>query len=116
MLESSSKVGNFVEIKNSKIGEGSKANHHAYLGDAEIGKKSNIGAGTITCNYDGKKKHKTNISDNVFVGTNSSLVAPVKIGKKSYIAAGSVITQDVPSNSLAFGRSKQTTKKNWKTK
>lgn len=116
MLESSSKVGNFVEIKNSKIGESSKANHHAYLGDAEIGKKSNIGAGTITCNYDGKKKHKTNISDNVFVGTNSSLVAPVKIGKKSYIAAGSVITQDVPSNSLAFGRSKQTTKKNWKKK
>lgn len=116
ILDNSSKVGNFVEIKNSKLGEGAKANHHAYLGDADIGKKSNIGAGTITCNYDGKKKHQTKIAENVFVGTNSSLVAPVKIGKKSYIAAGSVITQDVPANSLAFGRSKQSTKKNWKKK
>ena len=116
VLESSSKVGNFVEIKNSKIGANTKANHHAYLGDAYIGKKTNIGAGTITCNYDGKNKNKTKIGDNVFVGTNSSLVAPLTIGKKSYIAAGSVITQDVPNNSLAFGRAKQSIKKNWKKK
>ena len=116
VLDSSSKIGNFVEVKNSKIGTNSKANHHAYLGDAEIGKKTNIGAGTITCNYDGKNKNKTTIGDNVFVGTNSSLVAPLNIGKKSYIAAGSVITQDVPNNSLAFGRSRQSTKKNWKKK
>ena len=116
VLDSSSKVGNFVEIKNSKIGANTKANHHAYLGDAIIGKKTNIGAGTITCNYDGKNKNKTKIGDSVFVGTNSSLVAPLTIGKKSYIAAGSVITQDVPNNSLAFGRAKQSIKKNWKKK
>ena len=116
VLDDSSKVGNFVEIKKSKIGQGSKANHHAYLGDAKIGKKVNIGAGTITCNYDGKIKHTTTIDDGSFVGTNSSLVAPLKIGKKAYIAAGSVITSDVPSSALAFGRSKQSTKKNWKKK
>ena len=116
VLDDSAKVGNFVEIKKSKIGEGSKANHHAYLGDAKVGKKVNIGAGTITCNYDGKVKHKTTIEDGSFVGTNSSLVAPLKIGKKAYIAAGSVITNNVPSSALAFGRSKQSTKKNWKKK
>ena len=116
VLDDSAKVGNFVEIKKSKIGEGSKANHHAYLGDAKVGKKVNIGAGTITCNYDGKVKHKTTIEDGSFVGTNSSLVAPLKIGKKAYIAAGSVITSNVPSSALAFGRSKQSTKKNWKKK
>ena len=116
VLDNSSKIGNFVEIKNSKIGTNAKANHHAYLGDAEIGKKTNIGAGTITCNYDGKNKNKTIIGDGVFVGTNSSLVAPLNVGKKSYIAAGSVITQDVPNNSLAFGRARQSTKKNWKKK
>ncbi|MBL6693474.1 MAG: bifunctional UDP-N-acetylglucosamine diphosphorylase/glucosamine-1-phosphate N-acetyltransferase GlmU [SAR86 cluster bacterium] len=116
VLDNSSKIGNFVEVKNSKIGTNAKANHHAYLGDAEIGIKTNIGAGTITCNYDGKNKNKTIIGDNVFVGSNSSLVAPLKIGKKSYIAAGSVITQDVPNNSLAFGRSRQSTKNNWKKK
>jgi bifunctional UDP-N-acetylglucosamine pyrophosphorylase/glucosamine-1-phosphate N-acetyltransferase len=116
VLDDSAKVGNFVEIKQTKLGAGSKANHHAYLGDANVGKKVNIGAGTITCNYDGKVKHKTTIDDGSFVGTNASLVAPLKIGKKSYIAAGSVITVDVPSNSLAFGRSKQSTKKNWKKK
>ena len=116
VLDDSAKVGNFVEIKKSKIGEGSKANHHAYLGDANIGKKVNVGAGTITCNYDGKLKHKTKIDDGTFIGTNSSLVAPLKIGKKAYVAAGSVITTDVPSGSLAFGRSKQSTKKNWKKK
>ena len=116
VLDDSAKVGNFVEIKQTRLGAGSKANHHAYLGDANVGKKVNIGAGTITCNYDGKVKHKTTIDDGSFVGTNASLVAPLKIGKKSYIAAGSVITVDVPSNSLAFGRSKQSTKKNWKKK
>ena len=116
VLDDSAKVGNFVEIKKSKIGEGSKANHHAYLGDAKVGKKVNIGAGTITCNYDGKIKHKTTIEVGSFVGTNSSLVAPLKIGKKAYIAAGSVITNNVPSSALAFGRSKQSTKKNWKKK
>lgn len=116
VLDDSAKIGNFVEIKKSKIGQGSKANHHAYLGDANIGKKVNVGAGTITCNYDGKLKHKTKIEDGSFIGTNSSLVAPLKIGKKSYIAAGSVITSNVPSGSLAFGRSKQSTKKNWKKK
>jgi len=116
VLADSSKVGNFVEIKKSKIGQGSKANHHAYLGDAKIGKKVNIGAGTITCNYDGKVKHTTMIDDGSFVGTNSSLVAPLKIGKKAYVAAGSVITRNVPSSALAFGRSKQSTKKNWKKK
>ena len=116
VLADSSKVGNFVEIKKSKIGQGSKTNHHAYLGDAKIGKKVNIGAGTITCNYDGKVKHTTTIDDGSFVGTNSSLVAPLKIGRKAYVAAGSVITSDVPSSALAFGRSKQSTKKNWKKK
>lgn len=116
VLADSSKVGNFVEIKKSKIGQGSKANHHAYLGDAQIGKKVNIGAGTITCNYDGKVKHTTTIDDGSFVGTNSSLVAPLKIGKKAYVAAGSVITSNVPSSALAFGRSRQNTKKNWKKK
>ena len=116
VLDDSAKVGNFVEIKKSKLGQGSKANHHTYLGDANIGKKVNVGAGTITCNYDGKLKHKTKIDDGTFIGTNSSLVAPLKIGKKAYVAAGSVITTDVPSGSLAFGRSKQSTKKNWKKK
>ena len=116
VLDDSAKIGNFVEIKKSKIGEGSKANHHAYLGDANIGKKVNVGAGTITCNYDGKLKHKTKIDDGSFIGTNSSLVAPLKIGKKAYVAAGSVITTNVPSGALAFGRPKQSTKKNWKKK
>ena len=116
MLDDSSKVGNFVEIKQTKIGAGAKANHHAYLGDATVGKKVNIGAGTITCNYDGKVKHTTTLDDGSFGGTKSSLVAPLKIGKKAYVAAGSVITSNVPSSALAFGRSKQSTKKNWKKK
>ena len=116
ILSNKTKIGNFVEIKKSTIGAGTKANHHAYLGDATVGKKANIGAGTITCNYDGKEKHKTIIEDESFIGTNSSLVAPIKIGKRSYIAAGSVITSDVPSDSLAFGRSRQKTKKHRKKK
>tara|TARA_B100000886_G_scaffold71558_1_gene45687 strand:+ start:2021 stop:3379 length:1359 start_codon:yes stop_codon:yes gene_type:complete len=116
VLDDSAKVGNFVEVKQTKVGAGSKVNHHAYLGDAKIGKKVNIGAGTITCNYDGKVKHKTTISDGSFVGTNTSLVAPLKIGKKAFVAAGTVVTDNVPANALAIGRSKQNTKKNWKKK
>ena len=116
ILSNKTKIGNFVEIKKTTIGAGTKANHHAYLGDATVGKKANIGAGTITCNFDGKDKHKTVIEDESFIGTNSSLVAPIKIGKRSYVAAGSVITSDVPSDSLAFGRSRQKTKKHRKKK
>ena len=116
VLDDSAKVGNFVEVKQTKVGAGSKASHHAYLGDAQVGKKVNIGAGAITCNYDGKVKHKTTIEDGSFIGTNTSLVAPLKVGKKSFVAAGSVITSDVPPSALAFGRSKQSIKKNWKKK
>jgi bifunctional UDP-N-acetylglucosamine pyrophosphorylase/glucosamine-1-phosphate N-acetyltransferase len=103
-------IGNFVETKKAKIGEGSKANHLTYLGDCEIGTAVNIGAGTITCNYDGVHKHKTEIGDGVFVGSDSQFVAPVKVGKGAYIAAGSTITKDVPEESLAIARSRQTTK------
>jgi bifunctional UDP-N-acetylglucosamine pyrophosphorylase/glucosamine-1-phosphate N-acetyltransferase len=106
-------VGNFVETKKIKLGKGSKANHLTYLGDAEIGSGVNIGAGTITCNYDGANKHKTIIGDNVFVGSDSTLVAPVKIEKGAYVAAGSCITDDVPEDALALGRSRQTTKPGW---
>ena len=107
VLEEGSKVGNFVEIKKSRLKKNSKANHLTYIGDATIGKKSNIGAGTITCNYDGVKKSKTVIGDNSFVGSNSSLVAPVKIGRNSTIGAGSVITQNVKDGNLALTRSSQ---------
>jgi bifunctional UDP-N-acetylglucosamine pyrophosphorylase/glucosamine-1-phosphate N-acetyltransferase len=110
-------VGNFVETKKIKLGKGSKANHLTYLGDAEIGAGVNVGAGTITCNYDGVHKHKTEIGDNVFVGSDSTLVAPVKIGKGAYIGAASCITEDVPDDSLALGRARQITKEGWaKTK
>ena len=112
-IDDSAKVGNFVETKKTTVGKGSKANHFAYLGDAEIGSGSNIGAGTITCNYDGKDKHKTKIGDDSFVGTNSSLVAPVTIGSNAYVAAGSVITKDVPDNALGVGRSKQNNVEDW---
>ncbi len=115
-LMSGVKIGNFVETKKSKIKFGSKVNHLSYIGDAEIGKNSNIGAGTITCNYDGVKKNKTIISDNVFIGSNSSLVAPVKIKKKSIVGAGSVITRDVKENSLALERSEQEEIENYKRK
>ena len=101
VLKSGSKVGNFVEIKKSIVGNSSKINHLSYVGDTKIGKKANIGAGTITCNYDGIKKNKTIIDDGVFIGSNSSLVAPVKLEKKSIIGAGSVITKKVSKNSLA---------------
>ena len=107
------KVGNFVETKKTRLGRDSKASHFTYLGDAEIGDEVNIGAGTITCNYDGKDKHKTNIGDNSFVGTNSSLVAPVTIGKNAYVGAGSTITKDIPDNALGVGRGKQKNKENW---
>ena len=107
------KIGNFVETKKTKLGDGAKANHLAYLGDAEIGSNTNVGAGTITCNYDGTNKHKTTIGDESFIGTNSSLVAPVNIGKGAYVGAGSVITKDVPDKALAVGRGKQVIKEDW---
>ena len=106
-------VGNFVETKKAKLGRGSKANHLTYLGDAEIGEGVNVGAGTITCNYDGVKKHKTIIEDGVFVGSDSTLIAPIKIGKGAYIGAASCITEDVPADALALGRARQTTKEGW---
>ncbi len=106
-------VGNFVETKKIKLGKGSKANHLTYLGDAEIGAGVNVGAGTITCNYDGVHKHKTEIGDGVFVGSDSTLVAPVKIGKGAYIGAASCITEDVPDDALALGRARQTMKEGW---
>jgi bifunctional UDP-N-acetylglucosamine pyrophosphorylase/glucosamine-1-phosphate N-acetyltransferase len=106
-------VGNFVETKKVRLGKGSKANHLTYLGDAEIGEGVNIGAGTITCNYDGAHKHKTIIEDGVFVGSDSTLVAPVKLGKGSYVGAASCITDDVPAESLAIGRARQIVKESW---
>ena len=107
ILEKNSKIGNFVEVKKSKIKKNSKGSHLCYIGDATIGTSANIGAGTITCNYDGVKKSKTVIGDNSFVGSNSSLVAPVKIGRNSTIGAGSVITQNVKDGNLALTRSAQ---------
>jgi bifunctional UDP-N-acetylglucosamine pyrophosphorylase/glucosamine-1-phosphate N-acetyltransferase len=103
-------VGNFVEVKASEIGVGSKANHLAYIGDSSIGAGANIGAGTITCNYDGIHKHKTDIGDGAFIGSNSSLVAPVTIGAGAYVGSGSVITTDVPADALAIGRGRQIVK------
>ena len=116
ILKSGSKVGNFVEVKKSIIGKDSKLNHLSYIGDSSLGKKVNIGAGTITCNYDGIKKSKTSIGDEVFIGSNSSLVAPIKIEKKSTIGAGSVITKKVSKNSLALTRAEQIEVKNYKKK
>ena len=114
VLKEGSKVGNFVEIKKSTIGKKSKVNHLSYIGDSEIGERVNIGAGTITCNYDGIKKSKTKIKDNVFIGSNSSLVAPVIINKNSVIGAGSVITKNVKQSSLALTRSLQIEVKKYK--
>ena len=116
ILKSGAKIGNFVEIKKSKIGKNSKVSHLSYVGDASIGQNSNIGAGTITCNYDGVKKHKTKISDNVFIGSNTSLIAPIKIDKNSTVGAGSVITRNIKKNSLALTRLKQQEIKNYKRK
>ena len=116
VLKRGSKIGNFVEIKKSILGINSKVNHLTYIGDSEIGKSVNIGAGTITCNYDGIKKSKTTIKDKVFVGSNSSLVAPVVLNKGSVIGAGSVITKNVNKHSLALTRSSQKEKKNYRSK
>ena len=116
ILKSNTKIGNFVETKKSSINTNSKVNHLSYIGDTTIGKNSNIGAGTITCNYDGVKKSKTKISDNVFVGSNSALVAPVKLEKNSIVGAGSVIVKNVKKNSLAITRSPQIEVKNYKRK
>jgi UDP-N-acetylglucosamine diphosphorylase/glucosamine-1-phosphate N-acetyltransferase len=116
VLKEGSKIGNFVEIKKSIIGKKSKVNHLSYVGDTEIGKSVNIGAGTITCNYDGVKKSRTKIKDNVFIGSNSSLVAPVTIDSESVVGAGSVITKNVKKKSLALTRSIQTEIMNYKKK
>ena len=115
-LKEGSKIGNFVEIKKSTIGKKSKVNHLTYIGDASIGKSVNVGAGTITCNYDGVKKYKTKIKDNVFVGSNSSLVAPITLAENSIVGAGSVITRNVSKKSLALTRSQQLEVKNYKRK
>ena len=113
IVRRNAKVGNFVEMKKTELGEGSKANHLSYLGDARIGKRVNVGAGTITCNYDGSNKHQTVIDDDVFIGSDVSLVAPVKVGKGAMIAAGSVVTQDVAADALALGRARQVVKPGW---
>jgi bifunctional UDP-N-acetylglucosamine pyrophosphorylase/glucosamine-1-phosphate N-acetyltransferase len=106
-------VGNFVETKKTRLGKGSKANHLTYLGDSEIGEGVNIGAGTITCNYDGEHKHITVIEDGAFIGSDSTLVAPVRVGKGAYVGAASCITDDVPPDSLAIGRARQIIKVGW---
>jgi len=116
ILKDGSKIGNFVEIKKSIVGKKSKINHLSYVGDTQIGKEVNIGAGTITCNYDGVKKSKTKIKDNVFIGSNSSLVAPVTINENSIVGAGSVITKNVAKKSLALTRANQTEIRNYKRK
>ncbi|HEX2952929.1 MAG TPA: DapH/DapD/GlmU-related protein, partial [Bacillota bacterium] len=114
VIEDGAKVGDFVEIKNSRVGTGSKVPHLTYIGDCTIGKGTNIGAGTITCNYDGKSKHSTVIGDHAFIGSNTNLVAPVKVGDGALIGAGSTITKDVPADSLAIERSHQIIKEGWK--
>ena len=116
VLKSGSQVGNFVEIKKSNVGKNSKINHLSYIGDTTIGKNVNIGAGTITCNYDGKRKNKTKISDDVFIGSNTALVAPIKIGKKAVVGAGSTITKNVREKSLALTRTTQIEIKKYKRK
>jgi UDP-N-acetylglucosamine diphosphorylase/glucosamine-1-phosphate N-acetyltransferase len=116
VLGKGARVGNFVEIKKSKVGKNSKINHLSYVGDTSVGKNVNIGAGTITCNYDGKRKNKTKILDGAFIGSNSSLIAPVKIGKKAIIGAGSAITKNVKDKSLSLTRSSQSEIKNYKRK
>ena len=115
-LKEGSKIGNFVEIKKSTLGKKSKVNHLTYIGDASIGKSVNVGAGTITCNYDGIRKYKTRIKDNVFIGSNSSLVAPITLAENSIVGAGSVITRNVSKKSLALTRSQQLEVKNYKRK
>jgi len=106
-------VGNFVEIKKSQLGKGTKVGHLTYLGDSTVGAGVNVGAGTITCNYDGRKKHRTVIGDGAFVGSDSTLVAPVRVGEGAYVAAGSAITLDVPDGALGIARGRQTNKTGW---
>lgn len=113
VLEEGVRIGNFVEIKKSRLGRGTKAGHLAYIGDARIGRDVNVGAGAITCNYDGVQKHETRVGDGVFIGSDSQLIAPVRIGKGAYVAAGSTITEDVPPHALAIGRGRQVIKKGW---
>ena len=115
-LSKGSKIGNFVEVKKSKLGQNSKVNHLSYIGDALIGKDVNIGAGTITCNYDGKKKNTTKILDGAFIGSNTALIAPIKIGKKALVGAGSTLTKNVKDKSLALTRANQVEIKNYKKK
>ncbi|MGH9657555.1 MAG: bifunctional UDP-N-acetylglucosamine diphosphorylase/glucosamine-1-phosphate N-acetyltransferase GlmU, partial [Bryobacteraceae bacterium] len=115
-VEAGAHVGNFVELKKTRLGPGAKANHLAYLGDADIGARVNVGAGTITCNYDGIRKHQTRIGEGAFVGSNSTLVAPIEIGEGAYLGAGSVITEPVPPRALALGRARQVVKPGWKKK
>ena len=115
-LSKGSRIGNFVEVKKSKLGENSKVNHLSYVGDATIGKNVNIGAGTITCNYDGKRKNKTKILDGAFIGSNTSLIAPITIGKKAVVGAGSALSKNVKDKSLSFTRASQVVIKNYKRK
>jgi bifunctional UDP-N-acetylglucosamine pyrophosphorylase/glucosamine-1-phosphate N-acetyltransferase len=115
-LKSGARIGNFVELKKSVVGEGTKAMHLTYLGDARIGTKTNIGAGTITCNYDGFHKHPTTIGNKVFIGSDSALVAPVKVGDGAYVAAGSTITENVPADGLGIARGRQENKAGWASK
>jgi len=113
LVKNGAKIGNFVEMKKSVFGHGSKAMHLTYIGDARVGRKVNIGAGTITCNYDGKNKNPTVIEDNVFIGSGTELVAPVTVKRNSYVGAGSTITENVPQNALAIGRQRQRNIPNW---
>jgi bifunctional UDP-N-acetylglucosamine pyrophosphorylase/glucosamine-1-phosphate N-acetyltransferase len=113
VLRRGARVGNFVEIKKSTIGPGAKVNHLTYLGDATVGARVNVGAGTITCNYDGEKKHRTVIEDGAFIGSNTQLVAPVTVGRGAYVGSGSTITKDVPPGALAVGRGKQRNIEGW---
>ena len=106
-------MGNFVEIKNTDLGAGAKVNHLTYLGDATVGAETNIGAGTITCNYDGFGKYRTQIGEGAFIGSNSSLVAPITIGKGAFVGSGSVVTESIPDDALALGRGRQVTKEGW---
>ena len=116
VLENGVHIGNFGEIKNSTIGEGTKSGHFGYIGDATIGKKTNIGAGMVICNYDGKNKHHTKIGNNCFVGSNSTIISPCELEDNSYIAGGSVITDKVESYALGIGRARQENKKDWMKK
>ena len=113
VVEAGAHVGNFVELKKTRLGKGAKANHLAYLGDGVVGPKANIGAGTIFCNYDGFRKHVTTIEEGAFIGSNSSIVAPVTVGRNAYVGSGSVVTRDVPEDALAIGRAKQENKEGY---